>query len=202
MRGGIESLPLRRVVLFGIVGTITLCALLCHWLVFPTYDKLQLLKKQVANQATEYREFRRNVAVKREVAAQIEQISAHVYQSGSNEVALSGFLQSLEKLSRRRSVTLVNAKPEPPEVHLTHAVYKCKLSVSGLLSDIFRFVYDMTHREMITGLEMFTIRGVHTGREVECLLSVWMVTLLPDAGVHARLPSDQTQANPDVRQDG
>jgi hypothetical protein len=128
----------------------------------------------------EHARLTRNVEMKQGVDKAFAQLGPEAYQRESDPLTLAGWLRELELLARLPSMALNNMKALPVKLEGSHKVYRVRLTISGKLPEVLRFISSATHGQSIAGLESFSLRGVQGINMVECGLSLRMIRLLSD----------------------
>ena len=175
---GLRGAHPRRMVLGVIAATIVVGFFLVQSFVLPAYDEWRLLGSRLKAQAEEYESLASNLAIRTSVDAELKKLGPHAEQSASDQITLSQFLRDIETQAHQPSMTVINMKPLPVRDEGTHKRYPVRLAVAGKLQEVLQFVSDILNRDVVAGLDAFSIRGVQGSNMVECTLSVWMVTLV------------------------
>jgi hypothetical protein len=160
-----------------ITGLLIVLVLPFTCLLLPGLREWNSLRAKAQLQTVEYARLVANLAVKETVDQQFQTVGQQVYDSDSEHVTLSRFLRDLEALARHPNITPVNIKPMGTEQHRGYKTYHVKLTVSGKLPEILRFVCDATTSAAVTGLDCFSLRAINGVNLAECNLSLGMIRL-------------------------
>jgi len=161
--------------------TMIVVTAICSYLILPAYDEWCDLRQSVAGQRDQYEKFTCNLGVKQSVEEQFAGLAREVFQTDSDQATYSHFLRRLEMQARATNVAIVNVKPFEVEVTPTYKIYRVRLSVAGKIHQLLQFVGGLIDGPAVVGTESLTIRAVQGINMVECILSVWMVCLTPEA---------------------
>ena len=193
MRGLLNSLEDRQIILLWITGAVIVCALIAQGWLLPASDDLKSARSLAQAQRQKYARLKENIKIRQRVDEQFKRLHQKSFQTQSDQITLSRFVRDLESLARHPSLVLVNLKPMPVKNEGSFKVYRIRLAVSGKIQDILRFVSDLTGRDNIAGLESFSLRGVQGGRTAECSLSVRMIRLMSDRATKSSGAADTRQ---------
>jgi len=147
-----------------------------QWL-FPAYDRWRHVREEVRLMSMEHERFSRNLQVAAQVDAQVDQLGEAVRQVDSDEQTFSQFLVNLENTATQAGVALVNARPEPVSVASACHLYRVRLSFTGELPAILRFVQRVTDGPSAVGADGVTLRAIQGSRQVEAILTLQMARL-------------------------
>lgn len=155
--------------------------------ILPAYDAWTAARADAVAKRVEKDKLAGFLEIRDPVTERYVALDPAVFQDTSDQITLSHYLRRVEELARLPGLNIVNAKPQPVEDLGTHRRFPIRLSVSGPLPEVSRFVTRLLNDSDVTGLGGFSLRGTQGGRFVECSLSVWMVRLEPldDGGAGA-----------------
>ena len=180
--------------LMSLAGAATVLSLGFECLLRPAWEQWQQTADSLEGRQAEYGRLMRHLAVRKQVSAQADRLSGELTQTDSEECALSGFLRDLEVRSRQANLLLTSLHPLPVKKARVLRQYPVRLAVAGTLADVVRFRSGLAQGPGVTGLEGFSIRGIHGSDAVECQLSVWMVRLV-DGRAEASSPTRPAAAS-------
>jgi Tfp pilus assembly protein PilO len=176
--GSFVSQP-RQLVLAVTAVLVLAGGVVCRQWIFPAYDRWAALRDEVRRMGFDQERLSRNLLVRPQVDEQLAQLGEAVQQTESDQRTLSQFMVDLESAANATSVALVNARPEPPARESSCQVYRVRLTVSGSLSDILRFVNQVTDGPSAVGLNAVTLRAVQGSQQVESILTLQMARVAP-----------------------
>lgn len=162
-------------------AAVILAAAFLRYLLIPSGRECSALRAQLQTKNIEYTRLARNVEMKQPVDAAFGRLGPQANQNESDPLTLAAWLRELEMLARLPGMTLNNMKALPVRQERAYKVYRVRLSVSGKLPEVLRFVSASTHGDSIAGLESFSLRGIQGMNMVECGLSLRLIRLLPEA---------------------
>jgi len=182
MKVRLPSFNTQQTVLAVVTGLVLFGAILAARFVVPAVRQWQDLRVHIEEQTLEFAKLSRNLEVKQSVDRQFATLKPEIWQTESDEIKLSQFLRQLDPLARLPGITPINAKPLPIEDKGTHKIYRVRVSFSGQLPDVLKFVTDLTNGDQIVGLESFALRGIAGGggNQVECTIQIWTVCLVKE----------------------
>jgi hypothetical protein len=157
-----------------------LVMIILRYALVPSAKQWSMLRVQLQAKNAEHARLVRNLAMRPMVDEQFTRLGPQVYQNDSDPMTLAGWLRELEMLARLPSMTLNHMKAAPVKQEKASKIYRVRLSVSGKLPEVLKFVSAATHGDTVAGLESFALRGVQGVNMVECGLSLRMVRLLPE----------------------
>ena len=196
MRRFLARLQPRELVLCGIIVLLLIGVPVVQRYLLPAFDQWRSQRARLAIQAADYAQLMRNIAIQESVDREFDKLGPEAVQVESDPITLSVFLRDVETaLSRRASMTMINATPQPVEVAPDLKAYRVAVTVAGKLPEILQFLDDLAAAAPPIGIESFGLRGIQGRNMVECSVGLKRVHLLADnGGVHA-VPTDSTDSN-------
>ena len=168
----------RQLALLVVTALVAICILTVKGCLLPAYEELSRVRSTAKSRAAEYAKLTRNLLISESIDARYKQHGKAVAQTGNDQKTLSNFLRDLEIQARRPNMTIVNIKPLPVTTEATHNVYQARVSVSGKLQEILKFVSNLANTPTVIGLDSFSLRGVQGINTVECSLRVRSVRVV------------------------
>jgi len=148
-----------------------------HWWVSPAISRWTFARDAASASDEEYDRLRGFLEVSGPVADAYGDLPEEVFQDASEQITMSRFLRRIESLARRPGMVIVNASPQPIEGDELHRMYPVQISVSGGLPPIVAFVQELLSGPWVVGVSGYSLQASRSGRNVECSLDLWMVTL-------------------------
>jgi Tfp pilus assembly protein PilO len=172
-------------------------AILFETLLCPAWADLVQQRDTQQARSQEFARLKGNLAVGRQIGQRFNQLTCDVVQDQSEESTLSAFLRDLETRCREANLTLASMRPMAVKKGRSLRQYPVRLAVSGRLQDLLAFLSAVSAGPGVTGIEGFSIRGIHGSDKVECQFSLWMVRL-----VGAKFPSGPSSQSSTSRSAG
>jgi Tfp pilus assembly protein PilO len=177
-----KLLSVREIFLFGLTLSVVVLFLAAKYCLLPAYDEQKALRAQAQLMSMDYAKLLTNLAVSEKMGREYEILrDGAVVQTQSDQITLSTFLQQIEAAARRPTLMLINMKPQAVVTSETFKSYPVKLSISGNLPEVIRFVSDLLSAKTVIGVDHFMLRGVQSYGRVECSMELNMVTIIPPA---------------------
>lgn len=175
-----KMLSVREVFLFGLtLSTVTLFLAVKYYLL-PAYDEQKALRAQAELMSMDYARLLTNLVVSEKMGREYEILrDGAVVQMQSDQITLSTFLQQIEVAARRPTLVLINMKPLAIITAETYKSYPVKLSISGSLPEVIRFVSALLSAPTVIGVDRFTLRGMQSYGRVECSMELSMIKITP-----------------------
>ena len=192
----LKRLQPRELVLCEIVILLLIGVPVVHRQILPALDQWRSQRAQLVTRASEYAELTRNIAVQETVDREFDKLGPDAVQVESDQITLSVFLLRVETaLSRRPSMTMINATPLPVEAGPDLKVYRVAVTVAGKLPEILQFLDDLATKAAPVGIESFALRGIQGHRMVECSLGLRKLHLLADDADDRAAPVGRIESN-------
>lgn len=147
-------------------------------LFLPLYRQWRDLRQRVQLQEMQYQRLNRNMGLRHDVENQFARLDPRVFQRDSDEVTLGEWLRDLEAAARNTAVTPLNMRPYTMQSAATTKTYGVRVSISGRLPEVVRFVDEVSGSGRAVSLDACSIRGIPGGNNVECTLSLQLISLL------------------------
>jgi hypothetical protein len=143
----------------------------------PTWREWASLRSRLHSQTAEHDRFVRNLSRKKVVDAEFARLDQQTWQTESDQMTLASWLRELEVMARLPGMNINNMKALPVKEERSYRVYRVRLSVSGKLPEVMKFVSETTNGQSVTGVEAFSLRGTQGPNAVECSLALRMIRL-------------------------
>lgn len=175
-----KMLSVREVFLFGLTLSTVTFFLAVKYYLLPAFDEQKALRAEAQLMSMDYAKLLTNLAVSEKMGREYEILRDEaVVQMQSDQITLSAFLQQIEVAARRPTLVLVNMKPQAIVTAETFKSYPVKLSISGNLPEVIRFVSDLLSTQAVIGVDHFMLRGVQSYGRVECSMELSMIKITP-----------------------
>lgn len=172
----------REATLLALAAFAALTFAALHWLVAPAFREWRRTESRVESLSSEHARLVRNLAYKQTAEEQSRRLPPAATQVESDQLTLATWLSELEAAARKPGVTLNSTKPMPVQQEGGYKVFSVRVSLSGRLTEVLRFVSDVVSGPPVVGVHSYTIRAVQGPNNVECSLHLRMVRLQPPGG--------------------
>ncbi len=158
--------------------------------VLPTWREWSELRGNLGRRWLEHGRLSRNLSRKSAVDAEFGRLEGEAWQTEADSMTLASWLRELEVMARLPGMSINSMKALPVKDAGSYRLYRVRVSVSGKLPEVMRFVSEATNGSVVTGLEGFSLRGAQGPNAVECSVALRMVRLTsektPPSAVGAR----------------
>jgi hypothetical protein len=168
----------REITLIATIAATIAIATLLKCVLIPMACALADLRQTASDQAELYAGLRRNLDDAKTVAQELSKLQDPPRQREPEQVIMSRLLRDFEEAAHLPSLRLLNMKPMPVEQSKNFRVFRVKLSASGEMADVVRFVDRATQGRSAKGLDSFWMRGTPAGK-IEVGLDFRMIDLTP-----------------------
>jgi hypothetical protein len=173
----LRNLTPREVMLFALVAFAATAFVALRWIVVPTFRDWRETQSRFLSLSREHARLLRNLAYKQSAEEQSRLLPPQAILVESEQLTLATWLRDLEVAARRTGVTLNSTKPMPVLQEGGYKVFGVRVSLSGRLPDVLKFVSEVVSGPSVVGIQSYTMRAVRAPNNVECTLYLRMVRI-------------------------
>jgi hypothetical protein len=188
----------KEVFFLASIAATVLVGVILKGLILPMAFEFGDLRQTASDQAEIYAGLRHNLESAKTVTRELSKLQEAPSQREAEQVIMSRLLRELEEAAHFPSLRLLNMKPMPVEQTKSFRVFRVRLSASGDLPDLVRFVDRATQGRAAKGLDSFWVRGTPAG-QVEAGLDFRMIDLTPAGAGRTRRLEPIAQAGRTLR---